>query len=68
MAFFRLRSEVELYLNDFLLCQLCLKLGWKSKRTKHDILPLLLSANGADPELFVIPPEIVMEVQLTHPE
>jgi len=45
-------------------------LGWKcpDPKTKQDILPLVLSANGGDPELFVIPPEIVLEVNLEHPE
>ncbi|KAL4714040.1 hypothetical protein ACJJTC_008394 [Scirpophaga incertulas] len=47
--------------------EVCLKLGWKPKRTAWDILPLVLSADGKDPEFFEIPPEIVMEVQLEHP-
>ena len=47
--------------------QVCMKLGWKSARTKWDILPLVLSANGHDPDYFDIPLELVMEVPLSHP-
>ncbi|CAG0906150.1 unnamed protein product, partial [Cyprideis torosa] len=48
--------------------QVCQKLGWKSKGTMFDVLPLVLSANGHDPEYFELPKEIVMEVDITHPE
>ncbi|XP_075969286.1 nitric oxide synthase isoform X2 [Anticarsia gemmatalis] len=47
--------------------ELCLKLGWKPARTAWDILPLVLSANGKDPDYFEIPRELVMEVFMTHP-
>ncbi|CAG9783566.1 unnamed protein product [Diatraea saccharalis] len=47
--------------------ELCLKLGWKSPRTAWDILPLVLSANGKDPDYFEIPRELVMEIHMTHP-
>lgn len=46
---------------------MCTKLGWKGKGTGWDILPLVLSANGHDPDYFDIPPELVMEVPLVHP-
>ncbi|KAJ2952585.1 hypothetical protein O0L34_g6909 [Tuta absoluta] len=47
----------------------CMKLGWKppSPRTPWDILPLVLSANGKDPEVFDLPREIIMEIDLEHP-
>ncbi|KAG6452910.1 nitric oxide synthase [Manduca sexta] len=48
--------------------EVCLKLGWKPARTAWDILPLVLSADGKDPEYFEIPHEIVMEVQIVHPK
>ncbi|XP_059483538.1 nitric oxide synthase-like protein isoform X3 [Neocloeon triangulifer] len=47
--------------------EVCTRLGWKGKHTRFDILPLVLSANGHDPEYFDIPPDLVMEIPLTHP-
>ncbi|XP_012275116.1 nitric oxide synthase, salivary gland isoform X2 [Orussus abietinus] len=47
--------------------ELCLKLGWKSARTRFDVLPLVLSANGHDPDYFDIPSELILEVPLIHP-
>ncbi|XP_072398883.1 nitric oxide synthase, salivary gland isoform X3 [Diabrotica undecimpunctata] len=47
---------------------ICLQLGWKSKGSRWDILPLVLSANGHDPDFFDIPKEYVIEVPLVHPE
>ncbi|VVC89726.1 unnamed protein product [Leptidea sinapis] len=47
--------------------ELCLKLGWKPTRTAWDILPLVLSANGKDPDYFEIPRDLVMEIHMTHP-
>ncbi|KDR21429.1 nitric oxide synthase, salivary gland isoform X2 [Zootermopsis nevadensis] len=47
--------------------EVCIKLGWKSARGRWDILPLVLSANGHDPDYFDIPPELVLEVPLSHP-
>ncbi|XP_076549445.1 nitric oxide synthase isoform X3 [Osmia lignaria lignaria] len=47
--------------------ELCIKLGWKGARSRFDILPLVLSANGHDPDYFDIPSELVLEVPLSHP-
>lgn len=47
---------------------MCVKLGWKGSGGKWDILPLVLSANGHDPDYFDIPKEYIIEVPLTHPE
>lgn len=46
----------------------CLQLGWKGTGGRWDILPLVLSANGHDPEYFDIPREMILEVPLMHPE
>ena len=43
-------------------------MGWKGKGGMFDVLPLVLQANGADPELFEIPSDLVLEVTLKHPE
>ncbi|KAK0160391.1 hypothetical protein PV328_007803 [Microctonus aethiopoides] len=50
---------------------LCFKLGWRGPRSgirsRFDILPLVLSANGHDPDYFDIPTELVLEVPIKHP-
>ncbi|XP_008546993.1 nitric oxide synthase, salivary gland [Microplitis demolitor] len=50
---------------------LCFKLGWRGPRsgirTRFDILPLVLSANGHDPDYFDIPSELVLEIPIKHP-
>jgi nitric-oxide synthase len=56
------------YKGGYVYSQLCLKLGWKSKKTNFDVLPLVLSANGHDPEYFELPSELILEVPLGHPE
>ncbi|MWV46497.1 nitric oxide synthase [Paenibacillus sp. HJL G12] len=48
--------------------QICTELGWKGKGTSFDVLPLVISAGGSNPEFFPIPPELVLEVSLTHPD
>ena len=48
--------------------QVCQKLGWTSStRTDFDVLPLVLQANGRMPEVFEIPPELILELTLQHP-
>ncbi|KAM9596861.1 nitric oxide synthase, inducible [Trichechus inunguis] len=48
--------------------QLCIDLGWKPKYGRFDVVPLVLQADGHDPELFEIPPDLVLEVPLEHPK
>ncbi|XP_036849386.2 nitric oxide synthase 1 isoform X2 [Manis javanica] len=48
--------------------EICTQQGWKPPRGRFDVLPLLLQANGNDPELFQIPPELVLEVPIRHPK
>ena len=52
----------------WLCLQICIQQGWKPPRSRFDVLPLLLQANGNDPELFQIPPELVLEVPIRHPK
>uniref|UniRef100_A0A8C4S096 Nitric oxide synthase n=1 Tax=Erpetoichthys calabaricus TaxID=27687 RepID=A0A8C4S096_ERPCA len=47
--------------------QMCIHLGWKPKFGRFDVLPVILQANGEDPELFEIPPDIILEVPMEHP-
>ena len=59
------------WLYERYLMQICMRLGWRppdNKFGKFDILPLVLQPNGKDPEFFIIPEDLVMEVHLTHPE
>ncbi|XP_031513286.1 nitric oxide synthase, inducible [Papio anubis] len=48
--------------------QLCIDLGWKPKYGRFDVVPLVLQADGRDPELFEIPPDLVLEVAMEHPK
>uniref|UniRef100_A0A2P2IBF2 Nitric oxide synthase n=3 Tax=Hirondellea gigas TaxID=1518452 RepID=A0A2P2IBF2_9CRUS len=48
--------------------ELCTQLGWKSQKTRWDILPLVLSANGHDPEWFDFPEQMVLTVHFSHPD
>ncbi|XP_037041463.1 nitric oxide synthase-like [Bradysia coprophila] len=50
------------------LTKICIQLGWKPARTNFDVLPLVLSANGNDPEYFEYPKNFIIEVPLTHPK
>uniref|UniRef100_H0WZD7 Nitric oxide synthase n=1 Tax=Otolemur garnettii TaxID=30611 RepID=H0WZD7_OTOGA len=48
--------------------QLCIDLGWKPKYGRFDVVPLVLQADGRDPEFFEIPPDLVLEVPMEHPK
>lgn len=51
--------------------EVCRRLGWSPPRNRpgmFDVLPLILQANGNNPELFEIPRELVLEVPITHPD
>lgn len=50
------------------LTEMCQKLGWTGAGTRFDVLPLILQAGSRSyPELFTIPPELILEVPLQHP-
>lgn len=46
----------------------CRSRGWSSQGTDFDVLPLVIQVGDAEPELFEIPPTLVLEVPLSHPE
>uniref|UniRef100_A0A3B4YGT4 Nitric oxide synthase n=1 Tax=Seriola lalandi dorsalis TaxID=1841481 RepID=A0A3B4YGT4_SERLL len=48
--------------------EICMQLGWKAPKGRFDVLPLLLQANGNDPELFEIPEDLILEVPIVHPK
>lgn len=47
--------------------QLCVHHGWSPGGGRFDVLPLLLQSPEEPPELFPLPPELVLEVPLHHP-
>ncbi|MBC6315743.1 nitric oxide synthase oxygenase [Listeria grandensis] len=49
--------------------EVCEKLGWRGARTEFDILPLVIQENAeAAPTIVEIPPELVLEVSIAHPD
>ncbi|XP_069181388.1 nitric oxide synthase-like protein isoform X2 [Procambarus clarkii] len=50
------------------LTEVCQRLGWKGQGKRWEVLPLVLSAGGHDPEWFDIPPDLVLTVPIVHPE
>lgn len=50
------------------LTELCQRLGWQGQGTAFDVLPLIIQMPGQKPQWFELPPEVVMEVPITHPE
>jgi len=49
------------------LAELAMFLGWKPKGGSFDILPLILQANGEQPECFEVPQEYIDQVDIKHP-
>ncbi|OPJ70749.1 hypothetical protein AV530_000739 [Patagioenas fasciata monilis] len=47
--------------------ELCVQHGWSPGGGRFDVLPLLLQGPDEPPELFPLPPELVLEVPLQHP-
>lgn len=50
------------------LTKMCQELGWESKKTPFDILPLVIQEDGKAPKLYNLPEEMIKEVPITHPE
>ncbi|KAF7700372.1 hypothetical protein HF521_003330 [Silurus meridionalis] len=48
--------------------EICVQLGWTPKYNSFDVLPLIVQANGEDPEMFELPPELILEVEMEHPQ
>jgi nitric-oxide synthase len=47
-----------------------IELGWTPPEPlgRFDVLPLMISSKGAEPELFAVPYDAVLEVPLSHPD
>lgn len=48
--------------------KICEQLGWSGNGTAFDVLPLVIQINQDAPQLFEIPTESVLEVDINHPE
>ncbi|XP_067222547.1 nitric oxide synthase 2b, inducible [Chanodichthys erythropterus] len=48
--------------------EMCIQLGWTPKYGLFDVLPLVLQANGEDPQVFEIPQHLILEVHMEHPQ
>ncbi|CAB1349121.1 unnamed protein product [Coregonus sp. 'balchen'] len=48
--------------------KICIQLGWKPQYGLFDVLPLVLQVNGEDPDLYEIPPHLILEVPMEHPQ
>ncbi|WP_411348248.1 nitric oxide synthase oxygenase [Paenibacillus sp. WLX2291] len=44
----------------------CRHLGWQGRGTDFDVLPLVISEHGGKPQLYEIPAQDVLEVQMEH--
>ncbi|MCP2251333.1 nitric-oxide synthase [Prauserella aidingensis] len=47
--------------------ELALRLGWRGAGTRFDVLPLLIETADNGIEVFDLPTDAVLEVELTHP-
>ncbi|MDM5207403.1 nitric oxide synthase oxygenase [Cytobacillus kochii] len=46
----------------------CIELGWEPTYSRFDILPLVIQKNNEEPKWFTIPTELIVEVEIEHPE
>lgn len=46
----------------------CMELGWRGKGTPFDLLPVVIQIGDRKPKWFELPKEVVLEVELTHPD
>lgn len=46
----------------------CISLGWEPTFGNFDILPIIIQMNNERPKLFKIPDEIILEVDIKHPD
>ncbi|MCS7464581.1 nitric oxide synthase oxygenase [Paenibacillus doosanensis] len=46
----------------------CMRLGWRGRGTPFDVLPLIIAIGDREPKWYPVPPELVLEVPLVHPE
>ncbi|KAJ6666693.1 hypothetical protein lerEdw1_020417 [Lerista edwardsae] len=49
------------------LTEICIQHGWTPSYGRFDVLPVLLQSPDEDPEVFPLPPELILEVPISHP-
>ncbi|SCD94326.1 nitric-oxide synthase, partial [Streptomyces sp. DvalAA-14] len=55
--------------HNAVLTDLALRLGWAAdRRTKFDVLPLIVEDAAHGPRIFPLPPDAVLEVPIDHPD
>lgn len=47
---------------------LCKAWGWKGNNSAFDLLPIVVQENGKQPEWHALNPDLILEVDLEHPE
>ncbi|XP_063410256.1 nitric oxide synthase, inducible-like [Mytilus trossulus] len=45
-----------------------IKMGWRGRNGRFDVLPIIVQANGGAPEWFEIPSELILQVPIKHPK
>ena len=53
---------------NFEFTSLCLSLGWQSRRTPFDLLPILIRIGDRPIQVFNLPEDNIIQVRLEHPE
>lgn len=48
--------------------EVCERLGWRGSRTAFDVLPVVIQIDGGMPQWFSIPDELVLQVDIRHPD
>ncbi|KAM6970125.1 nitric oxide synthase 2b, inducible [Aplochiton taeniatus] len=48
--------------------KICIQHGWSPQFGRFDVLPLVLQAGGEEPDVFEIPPQLILEVPMEHPQ
>lgn len=48
--------------------KVCNELGWVGEGTQFDLLPVVIQIGNNEPKWFELPKEVVLEVQIVHPE
>ena len=48
--------------------KLCKRWGWKGNNSAFDLLPIVVQENGKQPDWHPLKPELILEVEIEHPD